>query len=414
MTDVQTISDKWFKAHGLLSVGFISALLFTPAAIAGEGVETVDARWIDAKIIAVTAEKVELRTAAGTRTIALRDVAAITLGESQDPMGTPGRAVLISAAGDVIPVTGLAVAGGKVSFYSSLLHAADMKLKLVRAIYLPSASETAESVRGQCAKLKLPELTKDALIIQQEKKRWTAAGGVLAAVGEEKVSFRWKDTDRTIDRSSVRVIRLASVGKALRRPAGTIIGRKGAAVAFSAVKVTGDTVVVRTICLGERKIPRDRVAAIRLRSDRVVRLTDLKPVAVKEVPFFDMKFPHRLNRSVGGGPLQLGGRGHDNGLGLHSFCELTYRIDGKFKMFVATVGIDDAVRPAGDAVLTFLGDGKPLGPGAPGLRLTGKTKPARVRLKVAGVKRFTIRVGYGHDKIDAADHVDLVAPRLIK
>lgn len=387
------------------------ALLFASLAFAGERIETIDARSIDAKVLSLAGNKLELLVGSEKRTLPLGDVAEITFAPSQDAMGKPAQAVLTTAAGDVLPVTALTVADGKIAFYCSLLGRAEMKLKHARTIYMPAPNETASFVTQRCGELKLPEPTTDALVIDRGNRRWTAAGGVLVAVDAKKVTFRWKDDQRTIDRAAVRAIRLASMVSAPRRIMGMLVGRKGAVVAIESVKIDGDTVVVRTVFFGERKIPRDRVGAIRLRSDRVVRLTDLKPVAVKEVPFFDMKFPYRTGLSVGGKPLRLGGRAYGDGLGLHSFCELTYQIDGKFKKFVATVGIDDAVRPAGDAVLTFFGDDKPL---HKPLHLTGKTDPAGVRFDVTGVKRFTIRVDYGPDKIDAADHVDLAAPRFIK
>jgi len=153
------------------------------------------------------------------------------------------------------------------------------------------------------------------------------------------------------------------------------------------------------------------VLALRFRSDRVAELADIKPASVKEHGFFDKTFPYRTNQAVSGGPLTLDGRVYRQGLSLHSFCEQTYKLDGAYKTFVATVGIDDAVRPAGDATLTFLGDGKVLGKP---LRLTGRDKPHTVRLDIAGIRAFTIRVDFGADKLDVGDHVNLAAARLVK
>ena len=120
---------------------------------------------------------------------------------------------------------------------------------------------------------------------------------------------------------------------------------------------------------------------------------------------------HTLEVSVSGHPLTLGKRTYGTGIGMHSFCELRYDLGARFSSLIAAVGIDDAVRPGGDARLTFLGDGKELT--AP-LRLTGKDKPETVRLKLSGVKILTIRAEFGQDGLDVADHVDLAGARLIK
>ena len=114
-----------------------------------------------------------------------------------------------------------------------------------------------------------------------------------------------------------------------------------------------------------------------------------------------------LQRSVNSDPLNP----DTDGDGVSDQYELTYRLDGPYERFVAVVGIDDAVRPGGDAELTVLGDGKPLGPP---LRLRGADKARTLRLGIAGVRELTLRAGFGRDGLDVADHVDLAAPRLIK
>jgi len=153
------------------------------------------------------------------------------------------------------------------------------------------------------------------------------------------------------------------------------------------------------------------VATMSFASDRVTDLASLKPVAVKAHGFFDKAPKHRVNRSAGGGPLLLAGRTFPRGLGVRSFTELTYDLAGGYKSLVATVGIDDSVRPAGDARVTVLGDGKVLGKPV-GVR--GQDAPRQVRVDVTGVKRLTLRVDFGADQLDVADHVNIVAARLIK
>jgi len=69
------------------------------------------------------------------------------------------------------------------------------------------------------------------------------------------------------------------------------------------------------------------------------------------------------------------------------------------------------VRPIGDADVTILCDDKPAGQV---LRVTGKSDPADIKLDVTGVKKLTIRVDFGQDKLDAGDEVDLAGARLIK
>ncbi len=142
-----------------------------------------------------------------------------------------------------------------------------------------------------------------------------------------------------------------------------------------------------------------------------MNLWTLKPVAVEEHGLFDKTFPYQVNRSSGGGPLKLGGETHLTGLGMHSYCQLTYKLDGAYNVLVALAGIDNSVRPCGNARLTILGDGKELDKPQD---LLGKDAPVQIRLKVTGVKELIIRADFGTNKLDVGNQVDLAGIRLIK
>ncbi len=94
---------------------------------------------------------------------------------------------------------------------------------------------------------------------------------------------------------------------------------------------------------------------------------------------------------------------------MHSRSEVGYRLPGKYRRFKALVGIDDAVRPGGDAQLEIRGDGKLLWEG----RIRGSEPAQPLDLDIAGVKRIDILVDFGAD-LDIADVVDLCEARMIK
>ena len=96
---------------------------------------------------------------------------------------------------------------------------------------------------------------------------------------------------------------------------------------------------------------------------------------------------------------------------MHSRCELTYDLDGKYALFAAEAGIDNAGGKRGDATLKILGDEKEL---LKPTDLTGGKEALPIRCDVAGVKKLTILIEFGKDDIDVGDHVDLGEARLIK
>jgi hypothetical protein len=225
-------------------------------------------------------------------------------------------------------------------------------------------------------------------------------------------AYPYKDDGRKISLPTVRAVFLASTGSAkTEKFKGVLTLRDGSSVRFNSLTYATDSFVAGITGAGEIKLGVGDIAGAKFFSDRVMDLSDLKPQAVKQHGLLDTMMSWRANRSVSGGAITLSGRSFSTGLGLHSFCELTYKLDAQYKSLIAVVGIDDLVRPGGDAKLTFLGDGKELI--AP-LRLTGKDKPQSVRVGLAGVKTFVIRVDYGADSLDVGDHVDLAGARLIK
>ncbi len=389
-----------------------SAILLAGAAAgAGGRVETIDARILEGQVLSISAEQVVVKTGKGKQAPPLAEVLEITFADAADAMSTVAQRAVTTSLGDLLAVRDLAFDGKSLQVTGSLLGRAELPMEVVRVLHLPATGQSPRDMADRLREMKLPAASGDRMIVSRKPKQPLAVDGVLEAVGPDKITFRWKGSSRTIPRDSVPMISLAAVSTERPERRGVLLGRDGSRLGFSALTLQGKLISLDSAGVGKHQIPLDRVAAIRFASSSVVKLADLKPDAVKEHGYFDTTFHYRVNRSVAGRPLRLGGRTYRTGLGLHSFCELTYRLDGRYSTFVATAGIDDAVRPNGDAALSFLGDGKPL---AKPFRLTGGDPPQAVRIDLTGVKTFVIRVEFGHDALGLSDHVDLAGARLIK
>lgn len=387
----------------------LACLSLAANAHAADQVETIDAQSATGQLLRVSPAGAVLRADARDRTIPAAELAQVRLAPAPDLMALTGQPVLATVAGDLLLVSPPAVADGKFSFTAPGLGPASLDLPAVQALYLPDPKQSPANVRDKLAQLKAAQGNQDVLLLARDKD-FFALAGTLKAADSAQVSFRWDDADKKVDRSKVQAIRLATV-KPPAPPAGLLTLRNGSVLAFSALSLDESAATVATVSFGPRSIPRADLALIRFRCDRLVELSSLTPASVKQHGFFDRVFPYRNNRSVGGGPLRLGDTAYTSGLGLHSFCELSYDLAGNYSRFVAVVGIDQAVRPNGDAQLTILADGKPLaGP----LRLTGKDDPQTLRLDLSKVRTLTLRVDFGPDNLDVSDHVDIAIARLIK
>ena len=111
------------------------------------------------------------------------------------------------------------------------------------------------------------------------------------------------------------------------------------------------------------------------------------------------------NKSIDGKTLTIAGKTFERGFGSHSESSLTIILDGKAKLFTASVGIDDEVKghdPAAEFVV--LGDGQKLWASGV-MRLGDAARPCSVKLD--GVKKLELLVTDGGNG-NYYDHVDWV------
>jgi hypothetical protein len=143
-----------------------------------------------------------------------------------------------------------------------------------------------------------------------------------------------------------------------------------------------------------------------------VYLSDLKPEKVEErFPdgFFREKdyYSWKPDKEVcDGGRLRLGGRSYDKGLGVHTYCALTYRIGGAYKEFRAVIGLDDVVKywgTPGNGNVTFrvlVGDEKkgmkPARELPEGRHKKLGDPPEELTVNVEGVDLITLVADYGN------------------
>jgi hypothetical protein len=171
----------------------------------------------------------------------------------------------------------------------------------------------------------------------------------------------------------------------------------------------------------------DGVVNMKVHSNRVVYLSSLTPTSERiegllhktaplaqatgsAGPVATSPWGVRLDRSVFGGPLTIDGTAFEKGLGVHSFTELQYEIGSEYESLVATIGVDDSVRPRGSVVFRVLGDGEVLFDSGV---VTGTDAARQMFVDVRSVEILTLIVDYGDD-LDLADHADWGGARLLR
>lgn len=171
-------------------------------------------------------------------------------------------------------------------------------------------------------------------------------------------------------------------------------------------------------------VPVAKVSELVVQNGAFVYVSDLEPEGV------DQRFPPEFSysvetwgwkrdRNVTGGPLRLGGRLYDKGLGVHSYAALTYRLDGTYKELRATVGLDDSCRHLGEpgfgaVVFKVLVDGKPAKEYPAGLVAHKGDAPQELKVSLAGAQRFTLVADFDPTSLHVLGRGDWADVHLIR
>ena len=157
-------------------------------------------------------------------------------------------------------------------------------------------------------------------------------------------------------------------------------------------------------------LPLAAIERIAFASDRVLFLSTVEPSKTIETPVVGKSFPYRKDRSVGGGPITLGGRVYRRGLGVHSRSVLEYALGGQYRSFAAVIGLDDAARGKGSVTFRVIADGKAILERS----MKGKDEPRVISLPLDEIDILRLEVDYGEDKLDIGDQADWADARVTR
>lgn len=142
-------------------------------------------------------------------------------------------------------------------------------------------------------------------------------------------------------------------------------------------------------------------------------LSDMKPTRVEETPFLDRVLPYRVDASLSGSLLNVGGYRALKGLALNSRATLAFdvgRLSRKPARFACLLGIDQGIQhDKANAEFLLRVDGKL----RKKLSVTAGRAPTAVHLAIpVGARSIEVTVDYGKYG-SAGDHVDLLWASLV-
>jgi hypothetical protein len=245
----------------------------------------------------------------------------------------------------------------------------------------------------------------------------SAPGGALDA-GIKKLSLETAGGRVEVEAAKVAAIAFNPALGSRPRASGlrTIVGfQDGSRVMATSLSGAGETARLKLVSGLELEAKISAIVALQTFGGRVTYLSDLKSSGYKHLPYLQLSWPFRADRSALGSPLRAAGKLYLKGLGMHSAARLTYDLDRPYQQFAAELAVDDETAGRGSVVFrVFVDDGA--GNGAfkytsPVIR--GGDPPTPISVDLTGAKRLSLLVEYS-DRGDELDHADWLNARLVK
>jgi hypothetical protein len=405
----------------------LSLLLLALPARAAE-LRTIEGTW-DEEVTSIREEGGRMVVRTAERTVPLEQVKSIRFREEGAPAGRSDRPLVkvVLANGDALRGT---ITGGDptaIRLESPGLGAMTVSLELVRALLVDCSPERERELEGGLTRSGL-----DRVLLKD-------GGSAIGSLNRIEESRLFLDT--TVDGGSkVGKEYSASLSKVeLVAFAADSATQKPQGLHVRARLVDGSFLTGRLVQLdptsglrlehplgpgGALDLPLERVASVVVQGGAVSYLSDLEPRAPVD-QHFPSEFTYepemwgwKRDRNVTGGALRLGGRAFDKGLGVHSYCALTYDLGGAYKELRAVIGLDDVTRGLGEpglggVVFKVLVDGKPAGEPGGWTKLLGDP-PTPITIDVTGARTLTLIVDFDRSTLHILGRADWADAHLIR
>ena len=343
-----------------------------------------------------------------SRKFPAREIAQIKFAT---PLGsyTSSMATVILRNQDFIKQAAI-VSGGdtKMTVKTSWHEALELEYKSVDAIVFYASGKKMPDTLASILKAASPK--EDILLTL----RGETNAGFFEKIDDKTITFNAGGQSKAYPLDQVAAIRLAATEKfeANKTLNASLQTADGSVMTVKPLGLDGDGMKVEALDGKTWHIRGTSIVSIEFSGGRMVFLSALTPKSVEQKPYIGgapVVFTWRKDRSAANGPLKIGEVVYEKGVGVHSYCKLTYELNGEFVKFISDVGMDASAPPKAECAWKILVDGKE---GAVGTAKSGGEKQT-VKIDLAQAKVLELICDYGTDD-DAGDRLDFAKARLIK
>jgi len=379
-------------------------------------IDTLERGLVRGRLTGIDAARVvRVRSADGEASINLHDISAIRIIKAADSSHTGPASDPLSGQSTCYLVDGGQVSGRLLASEPRSVRIEPgwgppvtipfEALAAVRFGYPADAAADKELASRVAAR----DPARDQLIVAKGAQP-VILSGALEALGPEGWEFRLASRlqKAPLDRAYAVVLGTAP-GSPDARPERFVL-TSGDAFTGDILEATAAFIRIGSAAFGECRLDWTHIDRIRVRSPLVTWLAETKFKSQQVKSALGVDWTPRVNLNVTGGPIRLGGRTFERGLGVHGTTTVTYRLDGKQSRLQAVIGIDDAVGRRGSVIFRVIGDGRELYKSDV---LRGGAKPVDLSVDITGVKVLELSTDAA-DGLDMGDHANWADLRLIR
>ena len=186
-------------------------------------------------------------------------------------------------------------------------------------------------------------------------------------------------------------------------------GSRLSATALTLEEIESESVLMLTTRWGAVwKCPTSKITRFRVVQPSQIDLEKKPADAIQTVDYVGKTSLPKFGSNVQGGPLKLGARFYDKGIGTQARTLMAYRLEGTETEFTAWLGVDSSAGPLGRAKAVVLVDGKPVYESGP---MKAGEPPRRITLKLSQARLLILSSEFGEGG-GVRDWVDWCEPTL--
>ncbi len=284
----------------------------------------------------------------------------------------------------------------------------ELPVDLLRGFRVELLAQSAEYEKS----LSAPPTDLDRIFIKDDDGQVSSISGLVDSLDAENLKFEAGGQTRSLSREKIHGVVFAQPVPVKPSARCLVTFRDSSHLGGDNLTLSDGKAALSLNKKIEVKFDWANVQRVAIRSNRMAFLSDLPFAKEEQTPIVTLPLPAQRDKSVSGSWLKVGLKPFDKGLGVHARSVLTFATDGKWDLFIAGIGLDEAANGKGDCVFVVLADGESIFERRVQNR-GGIDFAAEIKLPITGCRELTLIVEPGAG-LDLADHANWCDARLIK